>query len=178
MCNRWLHVVTVLQPPGGRQERQKMVPDRVERETLIHAPIEIVWAVITDPAHVMGWFGETAEIDLRPGGRITHAWKEEGGLTEERGIVERVEPPHYFSYRWIRGAEAEAREDNSTLVEFTLAADGEATRLRVVETGFSKLDWSEDERREDAESHHEGWEHELGELREYVLNLEGGAARR
>jgi uncharacterized protein YndB with AHSA1/START domain len=48
--------------------------------------------VITDPAHVSGWFGETAEIDLRPGGRITHAWKEEGGLTEERGIVERGAP--------------------------------------------------------------------------------------
>jgi uncharacterized protein YndB with AHSA1/START domain len=61
-----------------------MVPDRVEREILIDAPIDVVWAVITDPAHVSGWFGETAEIDLRPGGRITHAWKEEGGLTEER----------------------------------------------------------------------------------------------
>ena len=66
-----------------------MAPDRVEREILINAPIEVVWAVITDPAHVSGWFGETAEIDLRPSGRITHAWKEEGGLTEERGIVER-----------------------------------------------------------------------------------------
>jgi uncharacterized protein YndB with AHSA1/START domain len=155
-----------------------MVPDRVEREILIDAPVEVVWAVITDPAHVSGWFGETAEIDLRPGGRITHAWKEEGGLTEERGIVEQVEPPHYFSYRWIRGAEAEAHEDNSTLVEFTLTVDGEGTRLRVVETGFSKLDWPEDERREDAESHREGWEHELGELREYVLALERGSARR
>ena len=109
-----------------------MVPDRVEREILIDAPIDVVWAVITDPAHVSGWFGETAEIDLRPGGRITHAWKEEGGLTEEHGIVEEVEPPHYFSYRWIRGAEAEAREDNSTLVEFRLTVDGGDTRLRVV----------------------------------------------
>jgi uncharacterized protein YndB with AHSA1/START domain len=155
-----------------------MIPDRVEREILIDAPIEVVWAVITDPAHVSGWFGETAEIDLRPGGRITHAWKEEGGLTEEGGIVETVEPPRYFAYRWIRGADAEAREDNSTLVEFTLTGDGEGTRLHVVETGFSKLDWPEDERREDAESHREGWEHELGELSEYVLELERRSARR
>lgn len=155
-----------------------MVPDRVEREILIDAPIEVVWEVITEPAHVSGWFGEFAEIDLRPGGRITHAWKEERGLTEERGIVEKVEPPHCFSYRWIRGAEAEARDDNSTLVEFTLTVDGEGTGLRVVETGFSKLDWPEDERREDAESHREGWEHELGELREYVQELERGSERR
>jgi hypothetical protein len=59
-----------------------------------------------------------------------------------------------------------------------LTLDGEGTRLRVVETGFSKLDWPEHERREDAESHREGWEHELGELREYVLELERGSARR
>jgi uncharacterized protein YndB with AHSA1/START domain len=155
-----------------------MVPDRVEREILIEAPREVVWEVITDPAHVSGWFGETAEIDLRPGGQVTHAWKEEGGLTEERGIVEKVEPPHHFSYRWIRGAEAEAREDNSTLVEFTLTVQGVGTRLRVVETGFSNLDWPEDERREDAESHREGWEHELSELREYIRKLERGSARR
>ncbi len=154
-----------------------MVPDRVEREILIDAPIEVVWEVITDSAHVSGWFGETAEIDLRPGGRIIHAWKEDRGLTEERGIFERIEPPHYFSYRWIRGAEAEAREYNSTLVEFTLTADGEGTRLRVVETGFSKLDWPEDERRDDAESHREGWDRELGELREYVHELVRGSAR-
>ena len=70
-----------------------MVPDRVERELLIDAPIEVVWEVISDPAHVSGWFGQIAEIDLRPGGRMTHAWKEEGSLTEERGIVEKVEPP-------------------------------------------------------------------------------------
>ena len=73
-----------------------MVPDRVEREILIDAQIEVVWAVITDPAHVSGWFGEIAEIDLRPGGRIAHAWKEEAGLTEERGIVRKVEPPHHL----------------------------------------------------------------------------------
>jgi uncharacterized protein YndB with AHSA1/START domain len=155
-----------------------MVPDRIEREILIDAPIEVVWEVITDPAHVSGWFGEIAEIDLRQGGRITHVWKEEGGPTEERGIVEKVVPPHYFAYRWIRGAEADARQDNSTLVEFTLAVDGEGTRLRVVETGFAELGWPEDERREDAESHREGWEHELGELREYVQGLERGSARR
>lgn len=154
-----------------------MVPDRVEREIVIAAPVEVLWAVITEPAHVSGWFGDVAEIDLRPGGRITHAWKQERGLTEERGIVEQVEPPHYFSYRWIRGAEAEARADNSTLVEFTLTVDGEGTRLRVVETGFSKLDWPEEERREDAEGHREGWEHELGELREYVQGLGRGPAR-
>ena len=92
--------------------------------------------------------------------------------------MEKVEPPHYFAYRWIRGADAEAREDNSTLVEFTLTVDGEGTRLRVVETGFSGLDSPEDERRQDAESHREGWARELGELREYVQELERGSTRR
>ena len=85
---------------------------------------------------------------------------------------------HWRRPLWICGAEAQAHEDNSTLVEFTLTVDGEGTRLRVVETGFSKLDWPEDEQRKDAESHREGWEHELGELREYLQELERGSARR
>jgi uncharacterized protein YndB with AHSA1/START domain len=144
-----------------------MAPDRIEREIMIAAPIEVVWAVITESEHVRSWFGQSAEIDLRPGGRITHAWTDPHTHTEY-GRVVRVEPPHHFSYRWIRGAEAEPEEGNSTLVEFTLSAAGDGSRLRVVETGFSKLDWPEDQQARDAENHREGWERELDELRQYA----------
>jgi uncharacterized protein YndB with AHSA1/START domain len=147
-----------------------MVPERVEREILIDAPPQVVWAVITEPDHVSGWFSDSAEIDLRPGGKITLVW--EGDHTEH-GRVEKIEPPHLFSFRWIRGADTDAREDNSTLVEFSLSAEGEGTRLRVVETGFSNLDLSEDDQAKDAEGHREGWEHELDQLREYLGQQEG-----
>lgn len=142
-----------------------MVPERVEREILVDAPLAVVWAVITEPEHISGWFSDSVEIDLRPGGKLILTW--EGGHTEH-GRVVKVEPPHYFSFRWIRGSATEVRQDNSTLVEFNLSAEGDGTRLRVLETGFSKLDRPDDEQARDAEEHREGWEHELDELRAYL----------
>jgi uncharacterized protein YndB with AHSA1/START domain len=151
-----------------------VVPERIEREILVDAPLEVVWAVVTEPDHISGWFSDSVQIELRPGGKLTLTW--EGDHTEH-GRVEKVAPPDYFSFRWIRGPATEVREDNSTLVEFSLRAKGDGTRLRVVETGFSKLDWPEDEQARDAEEHREGWEHELDELREYLRQQEGLSPR-
>jgi uncharacterized protein YndB with AHSA1/START domain len=151
-----------------------MVPESVEREILIDAPQEVVWEVITEPDHISGWFSDSAEIDLRPDGRLTLVWD---GRHAERGRVEKVEPPHFFSFRWIRGSATEARDGNSTLVEFSLSAEDEGTRLRVVETGFSKLDWPQADQAKDAEAHRQGWEHELDELLEYVRRRKGASAR-
>jgi uncharacterized protein YndB with AHSA1/START domain len=146
-----------------------MVPDRVEREIVIDAPINVVWAVLTEPDHVSGWFGDTAEIDLRPGGSFTHHWEGPPRRHTEHGRVDRVEPPRYLSYRWFR--DADTREEHATLVEFTLTEEGARTRLRVLETGFSKLDWPEDKQTDDFEGHREGWEQELDALRDYAEGL-------
>jgi uncharacterized protein YndB with AHSA1/START domain len=146
-----------------------VVPDRIEREILIDAPLDVVWSVITEPEHVGRWFSDSSSIDLRPGGEVTLRW--EGHSEQWR--VERVDPPHYVSFRWMREVQehpidAELREGNSTLVEFSLSAAGEGTRLRVVESGFRQLAGTEEENAKDAEEHRSGWELELGELREYV----------
>jgi uncharacterized protein YndB with AHSA1/START domain len=146
-----------------------VVPERLEREIVIKAPVEIVWAVITEPGHINGWFGDLSEIELRPGGRLWFRW--EGDDNAVHGRVERVEPPHRFSFRWNRGSGTEVREANSTLVEFSLHEEGDATRLTVVESGFRDLAWPEDEKQRDAEDHREGWERELAELVEYVGRL-------
>jgi uncharacterized protein YndB with AHSA1/START domain len=143
-----------------------VVPDRIEREILIDAPLDVVWSVITEPEHVGRWFSDSASIDLRPEGEVTLSWE---GLSEH-WRVERVDPPHYVSFRWLREVQerAELRESNSTLVEFSLTPKGEGTWLRVVESGFRELAGSAEENAKDAEEHQSGWELELGELREYV----------
>jgi len=146
-----------------------MVPERIEREIFIDAPIEVVWAVITEPEHINGWFGDVTEIDLRPGGRVMFRWSEHGHAA--RSLVERVEPPHAFSFRWNRGPEAHASDDNYTLVEFTLHADGQSTRLTVAESGFRNLAMPDDEKQRDADDHRGGWEQELNELAEYASGL-------
>ena len=157
-----------------------MVPDRVEREILIEAPPEIVWSVITEAEHVGRWFSDSAAIDLRPGGELILTWDEHGAVYWR---VERVDPPHFVSFRWLRPMQGDADgveplEDNSTLVEFSLDSEGEATRLRVVESGFRELAGSEQENAKDAEEHSRGWELELGELRDYVSAHVRGPARR
>lgn len=151
-----------------------MVPERIEREVMIAAPIERVWAAITRPEHVGAWFGDAgAEIDLRPGGAMTITWREHG---TSHAIVERVEAPRVFAYRWAQPAHQAVREGNSTLVEFTLAPADGGTRLRVAESGFGALELSPDEQARYAAGNTEGWRMEIDELIEYVARGAAEAA--
>lgn len=157
-----------------------MVPDRVEREILIDAPPDIVWSVLTEAEHVGRWFSDSAAVDLRPGGDLILTWDEHGAVYWR---VEKVDRPHFVSFRWLRPVQDrsggdELREENSTLVEFSLDPEGESTRLRVVESGFHELAGSPDENAKDAEKHRRGWELELDELRDYVSAFVQGSARR
>ena len=154
-----------------------MVPQRIERDILIDAPVEIVWAVITEPEHISAWFSDSAEVELRPGGQADLRWDDFGTV---RGRVERVEPPHFFSFRWVvpRDPGADLTDDNSTLVEFSLRTEGDSTRLTVVESGFRDLAVPEDEKLRHVDSHRRGWGLELGELEEYVGQRTGTPADR
>ena len=145
-----------------------MPADRIERDTYIEAPVERVWEIVTRPEHVGRWFSDAgAEIDLRPGGDMSMTWEEHGTV---HGRVETVEAPHRFAVRWAARMEAPVAEGQSTLVEFTLASEGEGTRLRVVESGFDALDMSEADRIAKVDGNTEGWEIELGHLRDYAAH--------
>ncbi|MCE7002808.1 SRPBCC family protein [Kibdelosporangium philippinense] len=139
-----------------------MVSDTIQRDITIAAPVDKVWAALTEDKHIKEWFGDDAEVDLRPGGAIVFGWDAHGRF---RGKVETVEPPHRFSYWWARPADTEPAPGNQTLVEFTLSEDGGGTRLRVVESGFTTLDRDQEQSHKD---NTEGWRIELDELRTYV----------
>jgi uncharacterized protein YndB with AHSA1/START domain len=85
------------------------------------------------------------------------------------GVVEKLDPPHLFAFRWAHPENEEPRAGNSTLVEFTLTPEGDGTRLRVVESGFGDLDVSADEQRTYATGNSDGWRIQLGNVHEYVL---------
>jgi uncharacterized protein YndB with AHSA1/START domain len=142
-----------------------MLADRIEQEIVIDAPPEVVWELVTDPEHVGAWFGDAAEIDLRPGGDAALTWDGHGTYLAR---VERVEPPRFFSFRWARPSDTPPVEGNSTLVEFSLSAEGEGTKLKVVESGFAALAGSEDEKAQHFVDNTEGWNVELGHLRDYA----------
>lgn len=147
-----------------------MASDRIEQEISIAAPIERVWAVITEPEHVSHWFSPEApaEIDLRPGGimRLDHG---QYGVFPMRIVS--VDRPRYLAYRWAAAFPGEvADERNSTLVEFTLDEDGPGrTTLTLVESGFTAASVPAD-RSADAgyDSKAAGWPEALDGMRRYA----------
>jgi uncharacterized protein YndB with AHSA1/START domain len=137
-------------------------PDSIERTIDIAHPPERVWAALTTAEGLGSWFGNTAKIDLRPGGSAEMTWNE-GHKAEMR--VERVEEPRVFGYTWhIYGLPEE--DPRRTYVEFTLEPTGSGTRLTVVESGFAQL--SQEAFDNAYNGNTKGWASELGELVDYL----------
>jgi uncharacterized protein YndB with AHSA1/START domain len=75
---------------GGRGE-----PIR-RRVTLAASPLE-VWDALLVPERLGAWFGAEVELEPRAGGAI--AFRMPDG-TARRGVVEAVDPPRRFAFRW------------------------------------------------------------------------------
>ncbi len=148
-----------------------MSTDRIEREVMIAASPERVWAVLTEPRHVGAWFGngEPTEIDLRPGGVMV---LDHGVHGTYPTLIVDVDPPRVFSYRWASGYPGVVADGrNSTLVEFTLESLDEGTLLRVVESGFDTLVIPSDrEASAGYKSHSDGWTEVVARLGDYSVS--------
>lgn len=142
-----------------------MVPSQIEKEVLVEAPIDVVWRAITEPGQITQWFSAEAEVDGHAGGqgRLAFPSGEEYYLH-----VEAFEPPHRFAYRWLHENGVRHTPANSMLVEFTLSVAGAATRVRVVESGFDEVDWSNDAKATYFERHSQGWHTIIGRLADYA----------
>jgi uncharacterized protein YndB with AHSA1/START domain len=140
-----------------------MSEDRIERETLIAAPLERVWSLVAQPGF---WVADEASLPgtvAREGEAMVAKNAEYGDFPVR---VEKVVPPTYLAYRWASAFPGEGlREDNSTLVEFTLVPEGDTTRLRVVESGFAALAGSEELRRQAMKDNTGGWPQVLDALK-------------
>ncbi|WP_378741904.1 SRPBCC domain-containing protein [Nocardia brasiliensis] len=137
-------------------------PDQIVRTVELAHPPAKVWAAITTAEGLGSWFGNTATIDLRPGGAAQ--MKFDGGHTADMR-VERVEEPSVFGFTWhINGLPED--DPRRTYVEFTLEPVGAGTRLTVVEAGFAQL--PDDAHRIAFGGNTDGWRSELGELVEYL----------
>lgn len=129
-----------------------MTVDRIERETLIEAPLERVWQLVTEP----GFWVASEPSGTAVAGETTVCKNEQYGDFPVR--VETVTPQTYVSYRWASAFSGQALTgDNTTLVEFTLTPEGAGTRLRVVESGFAALAGSEELRAKALQDNTGGW---------------------
>ena len=152
-----------------RYDRAVISP-QVERDIFIEAPVDVVWRMVTEPEQMSRWFADEVQLDATPGagGQLRFASHRTFTLR-----VEAVEPMRRFAYRWTGVQGDTPPSANSLLVEFTLAEEAGGTRLRVVESGFENLDWSDAEIAKYADDHNSGWNMYLGRLRDLVA----GSAR-
>ena len=93
------------------------------RDLVAHASPEELWEAITDPEQLEQWFANEVELDPRPGGRGVFRW--ENGETRT-AVVEEVDPPRRFGFRWAGEEEGE--------VAIELEEVDEGTRVVVRET--------------------------------------------
>jgi uncharacterized protein YndB with AHSA1/START domain len=141
-------------------------PDRVVEQTLrISARPETVWRFWTDPRRICDWWGDTAELDPRPGGAC-HV--DMGGGPKMRGeYVELV--PHeriVFTFGWEPTEGAPEIAPGSTLVEVTFVADADDTIMTLRHTGIPAAN---------ADEHRAGWAHFLPLLVEAVESKRGAS---
>ncbi|MCP3027725.1 SRPBCC domain-containing protein [Halobacillus sp. A5] len=135
--------------------------DQINREIFINAPIQTVWELISLPAW---WVGDAPGPDKVQvdGSRVVADTK----YGQFPVLIEQSEPPNYLACRWASSFPGEEpKGENSTLVEFKLTSQDEGTLLRVVESGFSHLAVSEQERRKYYKGNVHGWEMQTEVLR-------------
>lgn len=157
-----------------------MAADSVEREILIEASPEVVWGVITEPAHISRWFSDRAEgVEGRAGAEGTLTWTP-GGRGGEKDAdlivpirVVEAEPFRRFSFRWNHPDGTGPDQGNSALVEFSLVEEAGGTRLRVLESGIRAVTEDEQGAARYLEDHEHGWAKHLGELLAYVASGSG-----
>jgi uncharacterized protein YndB with AHSA1/START domain len=122
-----------------KQPDVEMEDLRVEREIVVRAGVERVFAALTDPALFPTWGPERIEGKLAVGERPVFDF---GGGGKCAVYVVALEAPRYFAYRWVQGETDPAillgdplAVPNNTLVEFHLDKVEQGTRVRVVESG-------------------------------------------
>jgi uncharacterized protein YndB with AHSA1/START domain len=145
--------------------------DRIEKTITLRASRSRIWRALTIPQEFGAWFGAKLEAKaFKPGARVTGKITTPGydHLALEI-LIERMEPERLFSYRWHPYAvdpDVDYSAEPTTLVEFVLEDAGDATELRVTESGFDKIPA---ERRAVAFRMNEGgWAEQLRNVERYV----------
>jgi uncharacterized protein YndB with AHSA1/START domain len=147
----------------------------IERTIHIDASPEVVFDVVSSPAHLREWWPDEAEFSPVPGapGRIGFDQGDKVIAWEQFTVVEAI-PNRSFSFRWTHTEETVAAPDNSYLVTFDLEPVGEGTLLRLTESGFRERGWAEAKVATEYASHVTGWDFFLSRLAPYVATIGAG----
>jgi uncharacterized protein YndB with AHSA1/START domain len=116
----------------------------------IKAPPEVVFPYFTDPALIVTWIGDRAELDPQPGG----VFALDMGESLARGAYITVEPPYHVVFSWgIPGSDT--LPPGGSTVEVVLTPDGDDTIVVLTHRAVPAAHIG---------SHRAGWEQQLGRL--------------
>jgi uncharacterized protein YndB with AHSA1/START domain len=145
------------------------VSDRIEKTITIAAPIARVWEALTDHRQFGAWFRVALDQPFTVGGPSTGQTTYPGyEHLKWNALVEEMTAPTRFVLRWPAGAD-DAQNDPVelwTTVAFTLATEGDGTRITVVESGFDKVPAAR--RAETIRMNTSGWEEQMTNIKSYV----------
>lgn len=89
-------------------------------------------------------------------------WNEQGHDGYFHAVIEAMDEPNRFVYRWARPTNVPVAADNSTVVEFTLTAAESGTHIHLREHGFAQFD--PEIRARCIKENTSGWNEEIAQL--------------
>ncbi len=127
--------------------------------TIQASPSE-VWACLTEPAAVAKWMmGARVESSWEKGARISWAGEYKGQSFEDKGEVLEIDPGRRLVHTHFSPMSgAEDKPENYHRLTWSLAPDGDATELTLVQDGASSA--------EEAEQFERNWGQMLDALRQ------------
>jgi uncharacterized protein YndB with AHSA1/START domain len=108
----------------------------VQREELIHAPLERVWQLVATEEGLRQWWGNRIALEANEGGQCEE-WRSEGNqIIHWRGVVTRYAPPHELVMT-LRAQGPQQDGAALTTIAIALAQEGQTTRIQVTQRAFA-----------------------------------------
>ncbi len=141
----------------------------IEREIYIEASPEVVFDVVSSPAHVERWWPDEAHYEPAPGsvGKIVFGHRNGGGAVASFTVID-VRPPRSFSFRWTHPEGEPAKPGNT----FELTPTGGGTLLKMTESGFRGMGWEIAVLENQYHEHITAWDYFLPRLVSYAARLD------
>lgn len=113
------------------------------KDRVIRAPIDRVWAALTDPRTIGEWMLDSlVEVDLQIGGKYAFF----GG--ETTGTFTAIAAPNTLEYTWCQSNWSDEWSDS--MVRWELTPDGNDTQVHLAHDHFPN--------QAERDSHDEGWD--------------------
>jgi uncharacterized protein YndB with AHSA1/START domain len=155
--------------------------DRIDKHSLLHAPVERVWRAISDASAFGRWFGVAFDGRFVEGTRLTGRMvptsvdPEVAKLQEPHAgkaleiWVQRIEPMRRFSFRWHPFAidpGTDYSKEPTTLVLFEVRSVPDGTELTISESGFDQIPLAR--RAQAFAANDAGWAHQARLISKYL----------